>query len=481
MKKYGLVITVFFFTVICMAQVSEVTVFRHELRWTDEVKFPDYFLLPDVRDSAFNSAREELMNYLKVPDIKFPDEVQYNIIQGFGKQKTDLPVNRPGNEPVIGIFSLITRATTGYAIFWQLRIRIAKGNNVILDKEVSHELEYFDASGYVESRQWISPEEFGNIFHRLVSETLGSQPASGEKIILGSPEPIEARIHSMAPYLKRTLLKLKGGWKTSGNFAGLIESGTDTVLKFNFSEKSFESVKPSAAPFLSSLFTDITGIDLEYDQAIRRELNGIVAFSDNQEFGIKLKWYGTETRSVQEGTLSINYSNPGSAELYEDKVQTGHFSYASMEKVRSTEKTTQKFNAFTGNQTINSLGIEKIDRIKGTISAKEISGEFNENNGIIMINSGDTLLGVMVVVNCNPESRSVSGNRISKNKVFISNSSSQNLKTQSMENSKKVEWYPLYLTRDSSAASGKLCIKTLTCLFFGIGNMSSPPQPEDNH
>jgi hypothetical protein len=473
MKKFIFIIAVFLYAVISHAQVPEVVVFRHELRWTDEVKFPDYFLLPDVLDSVYSNTRQQLMNYLEVTDIKFPDEVQYDIIPGFGKQKTDMPANRSGSEPEIGIFSIITRATTGYAIFWQLKIRIIKANKVILDKEVRHELEYFDASGYVESRQWISPQEFRSIFHRLVSETLGTIPASNEKIILGSPDPIEARIRSMAPYLKRTFLKLKGGWKTSGNFAGLIESGNDTLLKFNFKEKSLESVRPSAAPFFASLFTDITGIDMEYDQDISRELNGIVTFSDGQEFGIKLKWFGTETRSVQEGTLDINISNPGSAELYEDKVQTGYFSYASMEKVRSTEKTTEKFNVFTGNQIVNSLGIERIDRIKGSLSGKEISGEFNENNGIIMINSGDTLLGAMVVINCNPESRSVSGNKISKNKVFMLNSSGMNPTSPSMENSKKVEWYPFYISGDSSYGSGILCIKTLICLFFGIGNMSS--------
>jgi hypothetical protein len=87
-----------------------------------------------------------------------------------------------------------------------------------------------------------------------------------------------------------------------------------------------------------------------------------------------------------------------------------------------------------------------------------------------MINSGDDLLGVMVVQNCNPESKSIGGQKLSENKVFIS-SSSQNIKKPSMENIKKVEWYPFYLTENSSDDSMKICIKTLICLFFGIGNM----------
>jgi hypothetical protein len=416
------------------------------------------------------------MNYLKVSDIKFPDEVSYNIIPGFGKQKAEMPKAVSGNDLAIGIFSFITRATSGYAIFWKLKIIIIQNNNVIIEKEVSHELEYFNASGYMESRQWISPKEFQDIFHNLVRETLGYLPASNEKIVLGSLESIEEKVRSISPPLKRTLLKMNGGWKSSGNYSGLIESDNDTLLQFNFMERSLEEVKPSLTPLFASLFTDITGIDFLYVQEIKSELNGILTFSDKQKFGIRLKWFGNKIRSVKDGTITTNISNPVSAELYDQKVQTGYFLYVSMEKVNSTDKTTEKFNAFTGYQKENTLGIERIDRIKGSLSGKQIFGEFNENNDIIMINSGDTLLGVMVVENCNPESRSVSGSKLSKNKIFLV-PSSQGLTAPSMENNKKVEWYPFYLAENSSDETRKLCVKTLICLFFGIGNMISEPQP----
>jgi len=475
MKNYYYIIALCFLSVLCTAQVPQVIAFKHELRWTDEVKFPNYFLIPEVRDSVFYNTKHELMNYLKVSDIKFPDEVYYNIIPGFGKQKTDMPKGASGKDPVIGIFSFITRATSGYAIFWKLKIIITQNNKVILEKEVTHELEYFNASGYVESRRWISPKEFHDIFHRLVRESLGYLPDSNEKIVLGSLESVEEKIRSISPPLKRNLLKINGGWKSSGDFHGLVESENDTLLEFNFKEKTLEEVKPSLTPFLASLFTEITGVDFEYDQEIKKELSGTLTFSDDQKFGIKLKWIGTETRSVKSEEVTTNISNPVSAELYEEKEQTGYFLYVSLEKVNSTAKTREEFNVFTGYQKENTLGIERFDRIKGSLSGKPIFGEFNENQGIIMINSADTLLGVMVVENCNPESRSISGSQVSKNKVFIT-SSSQKIKKPSMEDTKKVEWYPFYLAGNSSDESRKLCIKTLICLFFGIGNMNSEPQ-----
>jgi len=479
MKKSSFIFSLFYLSVACIAQVPQVVTFRHELRWADETKFPNYFMLPEVRDSVFNSTKLELMNYLQASDIKFPGDVLYKIIPGFGKQKTEMPASVAGNDPAIGIFSFITRANTGYAMFWKLKIIIKQNNTVILDKEVSHELEYFNASGYVESKRFITAEEFQDIFHRLVKETLGYAPATDEKIVVGSLDPIEEKIRSIRPPLKRTLLKMAGGWKSGGNFSGLVEAEKDTLLKFYFKAKTIEEVKPSLTPFLATLFTETTGIDFQYDRDIKRELNGTVTFTDNQNFVIKLKWIGTITRSVMDGDVAANISNPVSAELYEQKVQTGYFLYVSMEKVNSTAKTTEKFNAFSGYQKENTLGTERYDRIKGSLSGKPIFGEFNENQGIIMINTGDTLLGVMAVENCNPESRTVSGSKVSKNKVFIV-PSGNNKRTQSLEDNEKVEWYPLYLPENSSDESRKLCVKTLICLFFGISNMPSGTSSPDD-
>jgi len=470
MKIFYFIMTIFFWSAICVAQGPQVIVFKHELRWTDERKFPNYFLLPEVRDSIFYNTKREIMNYLTVSDVKFPNDVYYNIIPGFGKQKTEMPKGVKSNDPVIGIFSFITRATAGYAMFWKLKIIIVQNNKIIMEKEVNHELEYFNSSGYVGSQQWISPGEFQNIFNRLVSETLGFLPASNEKIVLGSLESIEEKVRSISPTLKRTLLKINGNWTSGGNFSALLESEDDTLLKFNFKEELLSGYTPSLAPLFASLFTDITGIDFAYDREIKRELNGTLIFSDDQKFGIRITWIETETKSIKSDDVITNISNPVGAELYDQKGQVGYFLYVFLEKVNETDKTTEKFNAFTGMQKENTLGIERIHRIKGSLSENPIFAEFNENKGIIMINSSDELLGVMVVQNCNPESKSIGGQKLSENKLFIS-SSGQNIKKPSMEDIRKVEWYPFYLAENLSDDSMKICIKTLICLFYGIGNM----------
>jgi hypothetical protein len=474
MKKLYFLIIICCLSNISRAQEPEVVVFKHELRWTDEARFPNYFLLPRIHDSVFYNTRNDLMNYLKVPDIKFPDNIYYNIISGFGKRKAELPKGASGGGPLIGIFSFITRGTSGYAIFWNLKIVIKKNDKILLDREVSHELEYFNTSGYTTSQRWMGPDDFKDIFKRLVQEALGYLPASNEKIIIGSLESLEEKVRSISPRLKRNLLKMNGRWNSGGNFSGLLESENDTLLKIGFREGSVYEIKPSANPLLASLFTDITGIDVYYDQKVDREINGTLVCSGDRTFGIKLKWIATQSKSVKTGDVISDISRPVTAELFDQGQPAGYFLYVYMENIKATDQTTEKFNGFSGMVQKNTLGIERIHRIKGSLSGRPIFAEFNENSGIIMINSEDDLLGVMVVSNCNPGSRSAGGQKLSENKLFIT-SNSTNLGKKSMEDNEKVEWYPFYLNEETTRDEMEMGIVTLISLFFGMGNMNNPP------
>ena len=48
---------------VSFAQNAQVVVFKHELRWTDEARFPNYFLYQDIRDSIYKDTKLELMKY----------------------------------------------------------------------------------------------------------------------------------------------------------------------------------------------------------------------------------------------------------------------------------------------------------------------------------------------------------------------------------------------------------------------------------
>jgi hypothetical protein len=471
MKAKYLTIVAILLCFVSFAQNAQVVVFKHELRWTDETRFPNYFLYQDIRDSIYKDTKLELMKYLKVSDVKLPKDVAYKIINGFGNQKVELPKTASSNDFEIGLFSFITRATVGELMFWKLNIVIRQNNKIIFQKEVSHELEYFNVSGYVTSQQWLSPEEFHAVFKRLVQEGIGILPANNEKIVLGSLETQEKKASALLLQPTRHLLKINGVWKSAGNFSAILESANDTILDFNFKDEMiWKFPKPTLSDFLAPLFTDATGISVSYDTKIVNQKKGTLTFSDGQKFGINLKWIEIETKSTTSDEVTKQIvSNPLIAELYNEKEQIGYFVYTRFENVRTTYKTEEKFNPFTGYQTTNTLGIEHIHRIEGSLHNKPLYAEYNENRGIIEVRSGDERLGVMVVQNCNPENRSIGNVTLSKNKRFISSGGS--IGKPSMENTKSVEWYPIYFPENSSNEAKRISVETLICLFFGIGNM----------
>jgi hypothetical protein len=470
MKICLILLETFLLSSLCLAQQAQVVIFKHELRWTDETKFPNYFLMPGVRDSIFNNTKQELTDYLKVTEIKFPAEVEYKIMNGFGKQKTDMPPATNGDNYQVGIFSFITRATSGWAIFWNLKMVIRQGNKTILDSEVSHELEYFNSSGYLTSKLWMTPEDFRETFIRLVKETLGALPASNDKIIIGSLEAEEEKAQALMPASARNLLKLHGAWKDAGNFSAILLTDKDTLLDFHYKD-GFESEyhQPSFSGVLASLFTATTGIDMLYDQKVINEKNGALFFPGDQKIVFKMKWISVQTRSVQGVEYTTQISDPVVTEVYDNKVQTGYFLYTNQERVWATDKTKEKLDFYAGYQKSNTLGIEKIHRIEGNLSGLPIVAEMNESEGIITVLAGNEVIGVMVVENCNPDNSRISSGSISKNKHFMT-SGSTGIGKPSMNNEEHNEWYPLYLPENVSQESVKLSIQILVCLFFGMGN-----------
>ncbi len=452
-------------------QEAELVVFRHDLRWVDETKFPNYFLDNNIRDSIFDITNREITKYLNLKEIKFLKNIDYKIINGFGNQKIKMPKSIPGNDYEVGIFSFITRATVGYSVFWKFNLVIKKKDKVVLKKEIIHELEYYNVSGYLTAKRWLSSQEFQDIYLRLLQESLGVLPPTNEIIIVGFSDRQEenAKINISIP--ERNLLKIDGDWLNANNFVARLESPIDTVMGFRFKEKlNWEFPKPKLSNIIAQLFTEVTNIEVVYDELVEYNKKCSLVFSDGEELGVFLKWIELETRSSMSDEIeSINVSDPLVAELYSQKEQIGYFLYTREEIVHATDKTEDNFNIFNGFQTKNTLGIEQIYKIEGMIYDTPIYAEYNESKGIIEVKSGEEFLGSMFVENVNPDNRSISNNTLSKNKINIS--SSGDFRNPSLKNTNSVEWYPVYLPKGLSNELGKMCIETMIFLFFGMGNM----------
>lgn len=480
-KKFGIVKTGILMAVTLLlfysgkGQNARVILVRHDLRWASETRFPNYFLDHELRDSIFSDTRLELMKAFHVEDVVFPQKVKYKIINGFGNQKIEMPAGNSSLEPEIGIFSFITRATVGFAMFWKLNIVVRQNDKMILSKEVSHELEYYDASGYFSPRLWLSPEDFRAVFGRMVKEALGSLPSSEETIILGLPEQKEQMIRSLFPDSERAILKIRGNWRNAGNFTALLEAGNDTLAIMNYKEGwESEHVIPSVSSLFAGLFKDITGIDLIYEQKVAREMKGTMQFSDGQKTKIRLRWIEMQERSKGEATGIARITTPLVSELFAGDSITGNFLYSRRETVHATDQTQEKFNIYSGYQVQNSLGVELSHQIEGFLEETSVFSGFNEFHGIIEVSKDTVLLAMMVAQNCNPDNQSFGKQKLSKNKKIAFGSTS--VGKQSLDKAERTEWYPVYIRTGSTAEAGKLCLKILSCLFFGMGT----PAPPDN-
>ncbi len=451
-------------------QNAMVVLVKHELRWTDETRFPNYFLDPEVRDSIFSDTRTELIKYLNVNEVVFPEDIEYRLIDGFGKQQVEMPATNPGPDPQIAIFSFITRETSGYAMYWHLNILIKESGKGVVTRNASHELEYYDASGYLSPRCWLSDLEFRSVFSQLIKEAMGTLPASDEKILLGSPEEKEKLVRSLFPDSQRTLLKIRGAWRNAGNFSALIESGTDTLMRMNYRQGwESEYVIPSGTALFAGLFTSMTGLDFAYEQKVVREARGSMLFSDGRKVRIRLKWLEIQERTVEEGVNSIRVTAPLVAEIVEGDQLAGKFVCTYRSRVHASDRTTEKFSPFTGYRSTNTFGTEQVYRIDGYLGGKQVYAEFNEYHGITAMGADTALLAMMVVQNCNPDSRTYGSSGLSKNKK-VSYGAGSSIGKPSLDNAGKTEWYPVYLPENVSGEEAEMCLKILSCLFFGIGS-----------
>ena len=473
-----IVLTVLSFYAV-FGQNATVVLMKHELRWTDETRFPNYFLDPEVRDSIFSDTRAELMKHLNVKEVVFPKDIEYRIIDGFGKQKVEMPATNPGPDPQIAIFSFITRATSGWAMYWHLNILINENGKRVVTRSASHELEYYDASGYFSPRCWLSAEEFRSVFSQLVREALGFLPGSDEKILLGSPEEKEELVRSLFPDSQRTLLKIHGAWRNASNFSALLESGTDTLVKMNY-RKGWDSeyTIPTGSALFAGLFTAMTGLDFTYEQKVVRDTRGSMLFSDGRKIRVRLKWLEIHECTVQEGVNSVRVTAPLVAEIVEEDQLAGKFVCTQRSLVHASDQTREKFSLLTGLRSTNTFGTELVYRIDGFLDETPVFAEFNEYYGIAAVSVDTALLAMMVVQNCNPDSRSFANSRLSENKK-VAVGAGTSIGKPSLDNAEKTEWYPVYLPENVSSEEGEICLKILSCLFFGIGSQGTAVDVED--
>jgi hypothetical protein len=467
-----------FISVILSAQSAQVVCFRHTLRWAEESNFPNYFLIPEVRDSLFHDIEQDLKLRLGVTEVTFPHEVEYRtIVVGFGKPNSELPRTPSETGYQVGIFSSITRGTVGFAIYWSMNVIVKQNDKTVLQKEVKHELEYSNAAGYVTNQLWMTSKEFGKVCHDLIREALGLAASSSNKVVVGSLEAKEDEALARLPQSTRYLLKIHGRWLSALNFAELddlnfaaqLVQDKDTVKQFVYRDgwdSRTEYFSPSA--LFADLFTQVTGLPIVYATKVRFEKKGTLVYSDRKETRIRLQWLEEITGLTTSGPVFSTPMEPLIGELYKDKSVVGQFVYTRSFNTFRTEKTREKLGGWYQE---NTLGWGRKHRIDCVWKERRFSAEYDDHEGFVEIKSGDDVLAVMVVQNCNPESRSFGDAKLSKNKVWKYANPGNMVVDPLFSDEKKVEWYPVFVSNLGPDDSLEACLEILVCLFFGIAHM----------
>jgi hypothetical protein len=164
------------------AQTLNLTNFQHELRWLDELRFQPFVKDPVVSDSLLEYAAATLSHKFNTANYSRPEQISYRVIDMFGKPRMK-PPGEASNEKdyQASVLSFLTRATTGFEVFWQMKVEVSHQGKIVYRRETNHELLNYEAGV-----RWFDEDGFLEHFKVLFDELLEMRPPLAQKYVLGS-------------------------------------------------------------------------------------------------------------------------------------------------------------------------------------------------------------------------------------------------------------------------------------------------------
>jgi hypothetical protein len=426
------------------AQNIQLSSFQQTERWISQANFPHYTSDKTFSDSILAYAGEALRKKLNATNVVLPSQIDYDYITMFGKPKIKNP-SGAGNDFQVSILSFITRATAGYAIEWHMQAEIQQSGKNILSRKTEHELEYFAVDGYMRPVAWMGQEEFLTRMKAMIDELLETGERLPDKIIVGSYKQIEGEVMKIMPAAMPYTMKTGGSFLNGGNFIMSLQKDQDTITTVSYHDGWDASSSPliNTSKVAADFFKSVTGIDMAYKYKSKEKRFGRAEYSNGRKLKLRMEWTEEKDMYTDNTTGEKYYRSPMVAEMYEGDELTGYFGFQ------------QKPGEIFGQ------GISELD---GKIKDLPVHLEYDPQTAFLKLTTNDSVRMVMVILNMNPDSRSAAGEKLSKNKKFITESSG--FKPQF----KNSEWYHLYYTPSVSDEEMREYMDAVLCLFFGIGN-----------
>lgn len=195
MKKLLAFVLFVFVSYTAKPQNINITSFQHSLRWLDEGSFPPYVNNDSIKKELLEITADAISHHFNLTVLQKPSTIEYRLINMFGKPQIKDPAHtNNSNDLQVAIFSFITRATSGFEVYWIMKIAIEQNGNSIYNREIKHQLK-----NYKPTSTWFTAEEFTDLFDLLFDELVENRAPMGELITMGNkPEDKDSTLRANA-------------------------------------------------------------------------------------------------------------------------------------------------------------------------------------------------------------------------------------------------------------------------------------------
>jgi hypothetical protein len=395
-------------TLLCHAKSSEVVFLEHSIRWTNENNFPYHLKLPNVRAVIFTALEQRLKEKFQFETVGIPTNIEYRVINGFGKPKINWPKSSGNGSHEVAILSSITRATSNMSMFWSMTISVRYAGKIIYTKEVNHELLPYTNSFYMNRQRWMEQDEFIDFFILLLDEALELKP----------PQPLALAVNSKESGMRKAADLIPSSEEYSLYMAdSIMGENRHRIYQLRQGEQTLQTYVYRINDYVESVYRETFG-EAILTSLVNRLLNG---GNQLQRLPIpgtySIVWNTLESSSGKKQIIRESRGNDqvdGNGKptspvyLYEiaDMLQAheGRISFAYFQ-VRNTNNEELSSRNYRPSGTYGTLGVTTTHILRGKNGNNDFELLYPEQDGMLLITDNEKPVLAMPMENQNIKSR----------------------------------------------------------------------------
>jgi hypothetical protein len=394
-------------SLLCNGKQADVVVFEHSIRWTNENNFPHYLKLPDVREQIFTLVDKSLKQKFQFETLSVPSEVEYRVINGFGKPKISWPNSSGTDRYQVAILSAITRGTSNLSMFWSLTVSVRHAGKIIYNKAVNHELLPYTNSYYMNRQRWMEQPEFINLFTQLFEEALEIKQSLPAELSVNSKESCILKGTDLIPtneeynlYVadsvmgkdRHRIYQLRKDDQTLQTYIYRINDYVEGVYKESFGSAALTSV-------LDGLVNGSSNFKIPIPRTYSVLWNTLESSSGKKQVIRESRGTDQASTDTRETSPVYFFEVADMLNFNKDKISFAYF------KVPNTNNEELSKRNFRPSGTYGTLGVTTTHILRGKNGNNDFELLYPEQDGILLITSNEKPVLAMPMINQNNKSR----------------------------------------------------------------------------